>query len=585
MGSNNRTAGRVTASRSKKTRLNFMADFETTTLRDDCRVWAWGLKDIMQDDDVEDGIDIDSFIERISEENSNCYFHNLKFDGTFILYWLLIKGYVWADKKDGAFPGTFQTLISGMGTMYSITVYWENGKTTEFRDSFKKLPMTIKRIAKSFALEITKGEIDYESYRPVGHKLTPEEREYLHKDVLIGAQAMRQVLNSGMKKLTVASDTLAEFKSMLGRGFEKVFPQLSYDMDSEIRRAYRGGFTYADPRFTGKVNGSGIVLDVNSLYPSVMRYKPIPYGVPEFVKGKVEPTKSHPLTVFSVTFTAKLKPDHIPCIQIKGSGMFVATEYLTEIADPTTIMVTNVDWELYNEQYDITVLEWGGGWKFSAAEGLFNQYIDKWAAVKENSTGGIREIAKLHLNSLYGKFATNPNIDSKIPYLKDGAVKYYDGDPETRPPVYTAAGVFITSYARAITIRAAQANYAVFAYADTDSLHLLCDEIPAELDVHPTRMGAWKFEYAFDAAFYIRAKAYVEHRPDKNADDHIDICPTDCKIRHDYVNRIAGLPEQISGSLTFDDLYNGHVLQGKLKPVSVAGGIVLENIPFELKIA
>lgn len=586
-----------------------MADFETTTKRDDCRVWAWGIVDIMEDDDVDMGTDISSFIEYVSQRNSNCYFHNLKFDGGFIIWWLLTNGYEHNDSNDTAIPGTFKTLISDMGMVYSITVSWDNGKITEFRDSFKKLPMTIKRIAKAFQLADGKGEIDYHAERPIGHILTAEEREYLRRDVKIGAQAMRQVLNSGMTKLTVASDSLAEFKRLAGKTFDKIFPVLSYEMDAEIRRAYRGGFTYADPRFTGKVNGCGIVLDVNSLYPSVMRYNALPWGTPVFEAGKVEPDERHPLTIFSVTFTAKIKPDHIPCIQIKGSSAFVPTMYLEEITEPTTLMVTNVDWELYHEQYDIDVYEWGGGWKFHAAEGMFDTYIDKWAKVKEESKGGIREIAKLHLNSLYGKFASNPNVTSKIPMLVNGVVKYKRGDDEIRPPVYTAAGVFITSYARALTIRAAQANYDRFAYADTDSLHLIGLEPPvggakfegeyAGLDIHPTRMGAWKFEYAFDSSYYIRPKAYLEHLPDVAPDAHDDTCPEGCnkahehgddcaqgcQMRHDYVNRIAGLPEQISGALTFDDLVPGLVLEGKLTPVAVIGGIVLENIPFELKLA
>lgn len=578
--------------RSKKTRKNYSADFETTTDPADCRVWAWGVADIFEDDDVEFGNNIDSFMERISEENSNCYFHNLKFDGGFIIYWLLTHGYEYIDNSDTGIPGTFKALISDMGQFYSVAVFWENGKTTEFRDSLKKLPMPVRKIAKAFALEQGKGEIDYHEYRPVGHKLTVEEMEYLRRDVKIVAHAMRQVLNSGMIKLTVASDSLAEYKRLVGsKLFARTFPVLSYGMDAEIRRAYRGGFTYADPRFSGKVNGGGKVYDVNSLYPSVMRYQTLPYGVPKYHKAKIKHNDKMPLTIFSVTFTAKLKPDHIPCIQIKGSSIFQPTEYLIEITEPTTLMMTNVDWDLYNDHYDIKVLEWGGGWSFHAAKGLFDTYIDKWAKVKENSTGGLREIAKLHLNALYGKFASNPNMVSKIPVLKDGAVKLTRGVDEVRDPIYTAVGVFITSYARDITIRAAQANYDRFAYADTDSLHLLGDEPPKGIDVHPKRMGAWKHEYDFDSSYYIRPKAYLEHRADIAADAHDDMCDNGCAMRHDYVNRIAGLPERISGSLTISDLVNefgnSHdalMLNGKLSPKAVPGGIVLQDVPFELKL-
>lgn len=558
--------------RSRRTRNkpDYEADFETTTDPKDCRVWGWGIADVNSAntiDDVEYGPDIVSFIDWISTHDSTCYFHNLKFDGSFILDYLFNHGYKHVPGDARISSGTFKTLISDMGKFYSITVAWYNGTRTEFRDSYKKIPLSVKRVAKAFNLAESKGEIDYDAPRPVGYQMTPEEREYLGTDVLIAAKAMREVLDAGMTRLTVASDSLSEYKKILGAThFQRLFPVYSESMDSEIRRAYRGGFTYADPRFKTKLQGGGIVLDVNSLYPSVMYNEPMPYGEPQFIDGKVTTTKDYPLAIFSVTFTAKLKENHIPCIQIKNSGMFTGTEYLSEIPEPTTIMVTNVDWKLYNDHYHIVVQAWGGGWRFKAATGFFAGYIDKWSAVKENSVGGKREIAKLHLNSLYGKFASNPNVTGKVPILKDGIVRFVKGPPETRPPVFTAVGVFITSYGRDLTIRAAQLSYDVFAYADTDSLHLLTDTVPEGLDIHPTRMGAWKLEYAFTEAFYIRAKAYMERHPDGT-----------------YTNRIAGLPEVVSAPLTFDDVADGKILHGKLAPKHVPGGVVLADVPYQLK--
>jgi hypothetical protein len=453
-----------------------------------------------------------------------------------------------------------------MGQWYSITVRWNNGHTTEFRDSLKKIPMGVERIAKAFKLEESKGELDYARPRPVGYMPTDEELDYLKKDVVIVAKAMQEVLNNGMVKLTVASDSLAEYKRIVGsKWFSRTFPILSEHMDSEIRRAYRGGFTYADARFRKQLVGAGSVYDVNSLYPYIMSARPLPYGEPEYVEGRVNETAERPLTVFSVTFTARLKPEHIPCIQIKGHSIFGGTEYLTEIDDPVTLMVTNVDWALYNEHYDIDVYAYGGGWRFRAATGMFDDYIQKWSEIKAAEVGGKREIAKLHLNSLYGKFASNPNVTSKIPVLEDGAVRLVRGEDETRPPVYTAVGVFITSFARDLTIRAAQENYDVFAYADTDSLHLLRETAPDNIDVHPNRLGAWKHEYNFTNAYYIRAKGYLEKHPDGS-----------------YTNRIAGLPEHISSGLTFDHLIDGTTFDGKLKPHSVPGGIVLRNDTFTL---
>lgn len=544
------------------------ADFEATTDENDCRVWLWGVADVGSPDEIIHGIDIESFVEFISGKGSITYFHNLKYDGHFIIDHVMKQGFVHMAGANSLSPGQFTTLISDKNQFYSIKIKWQNGTLTEFRDSLKKIPLSLANISKAFKLKDAKGELDYKLFRPIGHTPTDEELEYLKLDVSILAQALQVVLESGMKKLTVGADSLAEFKKLSGKKFDVAFPVLDETMDAEIRRAYRGGFTYADSRFSGRKVRSGIVLDVNSLYPSVMRYNVLPYGEPEYIRGKVVPTSDRPLTIFAVTFTAKLKPDHIPVIQIKGHFRFAGTEYLSEISEPTTMMVTNVDWDLFNDHYDIQVQEYGGGWAFQGVRGFFDEYIDKWMEVKARETGGKREIAKLHLNALYGKFATNPNVTGKIPVLTDeGFIRYELGEHETREPIYTAMGVFITAYARDLTIRAAQTNYGTFAYADTDSLHLLTDEVPADIDVHPSRIGAWKFEYAFESAWYVRPKVYLERQSDGT-----------------YHNAFAGLPEKVSKNLTFDDLTPGRVISGKLSPKSVPGGIVLKDVDFTLNL-
>lgn len=566
---------------------NYSSDFETATEawnEDGTRVWLWGTVSIDADDPADTfkwGTNIDSFLETLQHANSTHYFHNLKFDGHFIADWLLKNGFH-HDRTDnrGTRPGMFKTLISDMGKWYSLTIRWHNGVTTEIRDSAKKFPnMSVRNIAKSFLLEETKGDLAYDTPRAIDHEPTPEELDYMKRDVVIVARAIKETIEAGMKKLTVASDSLAEYKRVIGdKHFSRLFPVLSGDMDAEIRRAYRGGWSYKDTRRDGR-QGSGLVLDVNSLYPSIMVNRTLPYGQPEYVPGRVLPTQSRPLTVFAVTFMAELKPGHLPCIQIKGHSMFGGTEYLTKVDDPVTLMVTNVDWELYNAHYDIKVIEWDGGWRFHSAEGMFDSYIDKWMEVKATSKGGRREIAKLHLNSLYGKMGSNPNVRSKYPVLtEDGSVKLVRGEDEYRNPTYIAAAVFITSFARDLTIRAAQENYDTFAYADTDSLHLLQDDVPETIDVHPSKLGAWKLEYNFDAALYLRAKRYMERTNDIQCQEPHEHGPA-CY----YVTRIAGLPESVSSRLTFDDMYNGNVFHGKLTPHSVPGGVFLRDTPFELK--
>lgn len=568
-----------------KKRVSYAADFETTTIPEDCRVWAYGLANIETVDslwDVEIGPSIHRFCDRVSEEDSVIYFHNLKFDSAFILDHLFRQGYVHV--ADRPRRGAFSSLISSMGAFYSITVHWKNGKRTEFRDSLKKLPFSVSTIAKAFKQPEAKGEIDYHTVRPVGHIATAAERAYIAADVLIVARALKTQLAEGMTRLTVGSDALAEFKSITGgRIFDKLFPVLPEVMDQEIRAAYRGGWTYRDERWKNKITGPGIVYDVNSLYPSVMYDRLLPYGEPVYAPGLPELTKEYPLFIVSVTFTAKLKPGHVPCIQVKGSSHFLATEYQTEIKDPVTMSCTNVDLALWESHYDLRILAYNGGWLFHGVTGVFAEYIDKWMEVKANNDGGLRALAKLFLNSLYGKFATNPNITPKVPVFDEetDAVKLVMGDDDTRDPVYTAMGVFITAYARDVTIRAAQDNYDVFAYADTDSLHLLIDEDPEGLDVDPNKLGAWKREYAFEQGLFVRAKAYIErlfehtHTAEEcPLKDHGEWC------RH--VTHVAGLPDRIADKMTIDDFVGGRRFTGKLQPMRVPGGIVLVDVGFTM---
>ena len=549
-------------------RTVWVADFETTTKADDCRTWAWGLANVDTAKsawDVEMGTDIHSFVDRVSRMPAIIYFHNLAFDGIFILDYLFRHGYEHVDK----YPtnGQFSTLISNMGAFYSLTVQWANGKRTEFRDSYKKLPFKVSVVAEAFHLPEAKGTLEYDAERPVGHKLTWEEKEYLAADVLIVAKALKIQLDQDMKKLTVGSDALTEYKKSIGgpKLFERTFPILAESMDSEIRKALRGGFTYSDDRFSGKVTRSGRTYDVNSLYPSVMYNEVLPYGMPIFCEGLPEATEDRPLFIVSVTFTAKLKKNHIPCIQVKGSSRFLATEYQKVISEPVTLSCTNIDLALWETHYDMDIHSYNGGWLFHGIQGAFKDYIDKWSAIKANSTGGMRTLAKLMLNSLFGKFGTNPDVTGKVPVFEDDIVKLKMGPQATREPVYTAMAVFITSYARNITISAAQRNYDVFAYCDTDSLHLLTDTDPDNLWVDPKALGAWKFEYAFSRALFIRAKTYIEHKVDGEHETHV-----------------AGLPVQIAERLTIEDFIGGRTFAGKLNPKRVPGGIVLEDVGFTL---
>lgn len=69
--------------------MRYVADFETTTDPEDCRVWAWGVGSPEDDGFFTWGKTIDDFFKwAFLQKNPTIFFHNLKFDGEFLLHYL-----------------------------------------------------------------------------------------------------------------------------------------------------------------------------------------------------------------------------------------------------------------------------------------------------------------------------------------------------------------------------------------------------------------------------------------------------------------------------------------------------------------
>lgn len=582
----------------------YTADFETTVDVDDCRVWAWALCEIGNTDNIVIGSDIGSFMEYCEnlKGNNKIMWHNIKFDGEFIISWLLNNGFKWVDHAAVGDEKVFTTLISDKGLFYSLKITWSYKRKnrhhfTEMQDSFKVIPFAVEQVAKDFDLPISKLSIDYRAKREKGHVLTDAERAYVSNDVKIMALALEKMYAEQLTKMTTAANAMSNYKETISKGCYKAwFPEPYYDND--VRQAYRGGWTYLKPEYASRDIGRGIVLDVNSLYPSVMYFKPLPYGEPRYFDGEYKPVQLYPLYIQLMRCIFELKPDKLPTIQLKNNCRFAPTEYLTSSNNElVTLCLTSVDLKLFFENYNVYCVEYLGGYMFKAQTGMFREYIDYWTERKKQATidgnRAHRTIAKLMLNSLYGKFAVNPICRSKIPYLdENGVVKYRIGPEEERKPLYVPVAAFITAWARDVTIRAAQACYNRFVYADTDSLHLLGEELPDGLNIDPVELGAWKHESTFDRARFIRAKCYIEDELQPDGSTELKVtCAGMPHISHkplpedEYQIRIKGLSsdESVENGVTWENFKRGQAYIGKLQPMHCKGGIVLTDIDYTIK--
>jgi hypothetical protein len=574
----------------------FIADYETTTKAEDCRVWLWGLYDIYGDK-FNYNTTIESFFDYLQTlpNKSKLYFHNLKFDGEFLFYHLFRNGFVHSQSRS-LNDYEFSTLITNMGVFYAIHVKLPSKEFT-FYDSLKIIPLPVNKISKSFNIAQKKGDIDYIKERPIGYIPDNEEVEYVKNDVEIVGKALLYFFDQGLNKMTQASNAFADYKKIIGaKKFERLFPSLDC-IHEELKQSYKGGFTYASPRYQGKLVGKGLVLDVNSLYPSVMYYSYLPYGEPILYEGKYKPDKLYNLYIQMFRCNFELKEGFLPTIQLKHNAGFQPTEYVTSSEGlDVTLCLTNIDLELFFKHYDVYNIEWFNGWKFKSTNTLFKDYIDKWIKVKDQATidgnEGMRTLAKFMLNMLYGKFGLNPKVRSKIPTFDGEMIHYTLGGEGERDSIYIPVASFVTSYARKTTIESGQKNFDRFMYADTDSLHLDGEETPKDINIDSVKMGYWKHEGNFNKARFLRAKSYIENMYipfsewDKLKDEKKK------KWTWNFTSGVfeqihvacAGLPTSCHDRITFDNFKNGMVIGGKLQHKRVKGGVVLKEIDFSIQI-
>lgn len=593
----------------------FVADFESTTTKENCHVWAWAACQVGDTDNLYIGTDIDEFMLwcETRPENVKVWFHNLAWDSQFIISWCFQNGYVYAQEKQDRATQTFRAAISDKGLYYTLEViFWLKGKNVKkvtFFDSAKLFPgMGVDDVAKAFRMPISKLKIDYSAHDklPYGSPLTKEEQDYIINDVKIMANALYQFQSQGLDKITIGSNALAEYKKLVGdRNFRRWFPKLR--CHGELAQAYKGGVCMLGPKVMDRNIGRGLVLDKNSMHPWVMKNKPLPHGTPIYYKGEYREDPLFPLYTQMIRCSFRLRPGKLPTVQIRHSDYYSGNEYVEDSHDEEIPMAMNsIDLKLFLENYETFNLEYIGGWKFMAQTGMFDAYIDKWTEIKIQAAAdgnwGLYQIAKIMLNSLYGKFGTSTTRRSKHPCMgEDGKVKYKDADPIAQDGVYVPVASFITSYAREETIRAAQKiidDYNAgkskirFLYMDTDSLHIATDDfsIPEGLDIDRYRLGAWKVESKFEKAKFLRAKCYIEkeiidepaYQAGIAGEENYLYSKESGGFRKLKIT-VAGMPSECYRHVTFQNFVVGTSYAGKKTREVVPGGAVLTNIDFTIK--
>jgi len=376
----------------------------------------------------------------------------------------------------------------------------------ELRDSYLCLPVPL--------AGFTKGEINYEKMRPKNReKYKREILEYLISDCVNLYTPLSAFFEMHGQKLTQASAALATWEKMGGER-----RRYGPSHDARFRPFYFGGRTEVFEHCAG-LKGDWKVVDINSAYPHAMT-KQHPLG-----------TRYYELTGEAAMLKLRSCPGSFWTVDATSRGALAIRDKKGAVRFPHGRgTFTCTGWEILAgiETGTIDLHEWKA--LFPEQHETMAPYVERFVHEKEQATMDgdkvKRTLVKLILNSLYGKYGSNPTEYKEfykgerpgpdwLPYQVTGEGENLGmiwQQPATNAEFFDVAlAASITGHARAALWRAICGAKRVM-YCDTDSM--ICQDygdikIGAEL-------GAWDLEATGDSLYIAGKKLYCLRTPGQN---------------------------------------------------------------------
>lgn len=450
------------------------------------RIYAIGIydgKDILinTDDDKNNDYYIGWLFDNLSDGDIVYAHYGGKYDFTFIMDYMRKHG------KISDFRVIHSFIVS-----FSVKI---DDKNITFRDSFNILPSSLLKLTNDFNVEHKKLKMDYE----LGKKDKGFE-EYFKND-LIG---LYEVLSDAIEltdKLTIASNSMNVF---LDKFYKEKISGNYIKFDNIFRYGYYGGRVEIF-----KMLGSNLYYyDVNSLYPYVMqqfKYPIIKTNNYEYVSEYV-PDK---LGIYKIDV---IVPDglNIPVLPYRNSGklLFPSGKFSGFYYSPEISKAIEMGYKI-NIRY---------GYIFKETDYIFREFVNYYYNIKKNAKGSKREIAKLYMNSLYGKFGQRreQEVYSVVPAddykFKETEVIYPFSKFKIirqkkvifNPYIHSEIAGLVTSYARTHLYSIMQkCGFENIYYCDTDSI-ITSEKLPIS-----DELGKLKLEDKIDEFIAISPKVYA----------------------------------------------------------------------------
>lgn len=500
------------------------------------------------------------------KDKSIFYAHNLKYDISFILAYLF-KNY------DDEFYISHQIISPLTKAFFEIKIIYNDNEIC-FRDSLCLFNAPLSKVLESYT-DLEKTETPIFDYKK-DVRIDSYVLKYSKIDALGLALALKERLKFGNNALTTASGAYKEFKKITVDRFgltnyNNFYPILDYEVQREMRKAYRGGFTFLNELYQNIIIENVKQIDVNSMYPAQLYFNYMPVGEPKIIEGEVKADSLYNLGIQKIILNnASVKNDKIPFLS--NTNTFLATNVYRDVIseheeeEDRTFYLTLQELELFKESYNYDKIKYCGGYLFKSRKDMFVQYIDKFWEMKSNKNPTIKSLGKLFLNSLYGKFAEGYEKDN-LDISYNNKLTFTLTDTTIREVGYLPVGIFTTSYARCFLIKSIY-NIGVenFIYCDTDSIHYINDPNLEKLEFHESELGKWGYKDTYIRAFYIRAKRYCGEVI-KNGEKKLEIACAGIK-KKDINEQVKKLEDFKIGkeikTLEFKQGINGQYVRDKI---------------------
>lgn len=377
------------------------------------------------------------------------FFHNLSFDGGFILPFLAKRYKLNEHKHDYGDPHSYEVFRNG-GKIYYIRFYGVRRNrryTIDMKCSYRLLNAPVEVLGEALGINkhLENEDSSFYDLEPQEDIKNYPERfiEYIKNDCLIVLLSLKN-FESTLKdlefggyidlssKLTIASLSFTLMKYSLNQIYRSYhWLYITPELYMFYRQWYKGGLSqtntkYIDSIVNKKELKNALFIDVSSAYPYHMT-KYLPYG-----EVLTTPPSGPYVTLLEIDVKhAKLKKDHefvtlFNWNRHKPNGN-PDQRYVKELKDFKCYYYIE-EWNVLNKIYDFKVKEIK--YYYAKSEPFLQDYYLKVFEIKNKYTRegnlGLRQASKILLNSGTGTLAKKFNFNSYVYLNKPKYTSTYD---------------------------------------------------------------------------------------------------------------------------------------------------------------